>query len=320
MHLRNVQIFCDVVCQRSFSKAAKMHGVSQSLASQAVNMLEKQLQTQLIDRSKRPLELTPAGQVYFDGCRELLDSFREIEDRVQQMQDKVVGRVRMAAIYSVGLLQMDAYIKRYSELHPAVELWLDYLHPDEVYARIRSDEADMGLVSFPRDGGEISSIRWQDQEIVLAVPPGLRLAERTSAPVSELNGEACVTFTPELTIRKQIDRWLRRASVSVAVVHEFDNIENIKRAVEIGSGIALLPIPTMRREIEIGSLRAISLEDVDWCRPLGIVHKRHKTLSAAASKFVELLCEQRDASLPVDQHSALSSDVQPDFLEKRQAT
>ena len=108
-----------------------------------------------------------------------------------------------------------------------------------------------------------------------------------------MNGEACVAFTPELTIRKQIDRWLRRAAVSVQVVHEFDNIENIKRAVEIGSGIALLPIPTMGREIEIGSLNAIALEDADWCRPLGIIHKRNKTLTTAANKFVELLCEKR---------------------------
>ena len=112
MHLRNVEIFCDVVTHGSFSKAAEAHEVSQSSASQAVHMLERRLGCKLIDRSKRPFELTPAGQIYYDGCRKILESFRHVEDRVQQMRNKVIGRVRMAAIYSVGLLQMDAYAKR----------------------------------------------------------------------------------------------------------------------------------------------------------------------------------------------------------------
>ena len=291
MHLRNVEIFCDVVARRSFSKAAEAHNVSQSSASQAVHMLEKRLGIQLIDRSKRPFELTPAGQVYYDGCRELLDNFRKIEDRVQQMRNRVIGRVRIASIYSVGLLQMDAYVRRFEELYPEAALQLEYLHPDQVYERVLNDEADLGLVSFPKDGGEISSILWQEQEIVLVVAPSHSLAERRTIPVAALDGEDFVAFTAELTIRRQIDRWLKKAGVAVGVVHEFDNIETIKRAVEIGSGVALLPLPTVRRELEARTLAALRFEDVKWYRPLGIVHKRHKALATAASKFVELLHE-----------------------------
>ena len=317
MHLRNVEIFCDVATRRSFSKAAEAHNVSQSSASQAVHLLEKQLETRLIDRSKRPLELTPAGRVYFEGCRELLEGFREIEDRLQGMRNKVAGRVRVAAIYSVGLLQMDAYTNLYAELFPDVELQLAYLHPDEVYSRILNDEADLGLVSFPREGGETNSIPWQEQEMVLVVPAGHRLAHRGSVAVSELNGENYVAFTSELTIRKQVDRWLRRAKVNVKIVHEFDNIENIKRAVEIGSGVAVLPIPTVRRETEFGSLVAVEFEDVTWYRPLGIVHKRNKTFSTAASKFVELLHEDPDSMRRFDNRSVGDAGFQVTASGKR---
>lgn len=291
MHLRNVEIFCDVVSLRSFSKAADAHDVSQSSVSQAVHMLEKRLGSQLIDRSKRPFELTPAGQVYYDGCRELLDSFRKIEDRVQHMKNKVVGRVRIAAIYSVGLLQMDAYVKRFEELYPDAEVHVEYLHPDEVYDRVISDEADLGLVSFPRDGGEFSSIDWQEQPMVLVTPPEHRLAGRGSVRLAEVEAEDFVAFTSELTIRRNIDRWLRQCKVSVKVTMEFDNIENIKRAVEIGSGVAILPRPTVQREVDGGTLGAVAFEDAEWSRPLGVVHKRHKTLTTAASKLVELLHE-----------------------------
>jgi DNA-binding transcriptional LysR family regulator len=295
MHLRNVEIFCDVVTHGSFSKAAELHEVSQSSASQAVHMLERRLGCKLIDRSTRPFELTPAGQVYYDGCRQILESFRDVEDRVQQMRNKVIGRVRMAAIYSVGLLQMDAYAKRYRTMYPDVVLQLEYLHPDEVYSRLLNDEVDLGIVSFPRVGGEIASIAWQNQEMVLVVPPGHRLAARTSIPVQQLDGETFVGFTPELRIQKHIDRWFKQSRIAVDFVHAFDNVENIKRAVEIGSGAALLPAPTVRREVEMGSLNAVHLEGVQWSRPLGIVHRRNRTLSNPARKLVDLL---RESTVP----------------------
>ena len=297
MHLRFVEIFCDVAQRRSFSKGAAAHNVSQSSASQAVNFLEKRLGARLIDRSKRPLDLTPAGRVYFEGCRELLARFRAIEDRVQAMEDRVAGAVRVAAIYSVGLMHMEQLVQRFEGLYPDAHLRLEYLHPDQVYEQVLSGDADLGLVSYPRHGGEIASIDWQEQPMVLVVPPGHRLAGKKSIPVSELDGEDYVGFTQELTIHREVDRQLRRSHVAVQIVHEFDNIETIKRAIEIGSGIALLPAPTVWRETSTGSLVAVVLDDLSLVRPLGIVHKRSKRLTTAMQKFIDLLHAERRGAL-----------------------
>ncbi len=289
MHLRFVEIFCEVAQRRSFSRGASALDVSQSSASQAVNLLEKRLGTQLIDRSKRPLELTPAGEVYYEGCRELLERFRAIEDQVQAIHDRVAGPVRVAAIYSVGLMQMEQYVQRFESLYPDANLRLEYLHPDRVYQQVLDDDADLGLVSYPRHGGDIESIDWQEQPMVLVVPPAHPLAGRKSVSVSDIDGEEYIGFTRELTIRREIDRQLKRSRVAVQVVHEFDNIETIKRAIEIGSGVALLPRPTVWQEISNGTLAAIDLSDVELVRPLGIVRKRNKQLTTAVKKFIELL-------------------------------
>lgn len=294
MHLRFVEIFCDVAQRRSFSKGAAANNVTQSSASQAVGLLEKRLGTKLIDRSKRPLELTPAGRVYYEGCRELLERFRAIEDRVQAMEDRVAGPVRVAAIYSVGLMQMEQLVQRFEKRYPDALVRLEYLHPDQVYEQVLADEADLGLVSYPRHSGEIESIDWQEQPMVLVVPPGHRLSGRTSVPVSELAGEDYVGFTRELTIRREIDRELKRSRVSVRVVHEFDNIETIKRAIEIGSGIALLPSPTVWREVSAGTLDAVDLAGLQLVRPLGIVHKRSKRPTTVMQSFIKLLHEDAD--------------------------
>lgn len=290
MHLRDLELFCEVATLRSFSQAAKALGVSQPVASETVKAIEDRLGLALINRGKRPLELTPAGRAYLEGCRELLDGYRRLEDRILQSRDKVVGPVRVAAIYSVGLLQMDCYVKQFEHLYPDAALELRYVQPDAVLERVQNDEADLGLVSFPpRRSAELICIPWQEQEMVVVVPPQHRLANRSQMQAIELDGEAMVTFTPDLRIRSEIDRWFKQARVNVDVVHEFDNIENIKRAVEVGSGIALLPVPTVRRELEIGSLRALRIDDVRWTRPLGIVHRKHKDLTTAVKRFLELL-------------------------------
>jgi DNA-binding transcriptional LysR family regulator len=309
MHLRFVEIFCDVAQRCSFSKGAAAQNVSQSSASQAVHLLEKRLGTRLFDRSTRPLKLTPAGQLYYDGCREMLKRFRSIEDSIQRIHDRVAGTVRVAAIYSVGLMQLEQSVQRFSERYPDVRLRVEYLHPNQVYEKVQNDEADLGLVSFPRSNGEIASIDWQKQAMVLVVPPSHRLAGSPGISMRDINGDDFVAFTQDLTIRREMDRWLRAHEVAVRVVHEFDNIETIKKAVEIGAGAALLPEPTVWREISTNSLKAIPILDANLFRPLGIVHQRHKQPANAVQKFIELLQEDAASASSVRVDASGSSRV-----------
>ena len=289
IHLRNAEIFCDVITHQGFSRAAEIRQISQPAVSQAVQQLEDHLGVKLIDRSRRPPELTPAGEVFFERVRKWLDEYREIEDSLQKFKGRIAGRLRVVSIYSVGLLQMSSYVKRFQETHPDVELKVEYTHPEDVYARILRDEAELGIVSFPRDGGDISCIEWIKQPMVVVVPADHPFASLPAISVTQLTGRPFVGFTSDLTIRRVTDRLLRNQHVSVNVVHQFDNVENVKRAVEIGEGIAILPEPTITREVKDGLLKGIPFSDLDFRRPLGIVHKRNKNLSTAAEKFVELL-------------------------------
>lgn len=296
MSFRNFELFCEVAECRSFSKAADRRGVSQSSVSQAVAHLEKQLGLGLIDRSHRPLALTPAGQRYLDGCRELLAGFERLETEVQELAGRVAGRLRVAAIYSVGLLQMDSLVHHFEAEYPEVDLRVEYVHPATVYERIRTNSADIGIVSFPEDSTELTAIPWQEQSFSLIVHPDHPLAKRASegydsAPIEAVQNEDLVNFTSELRVRKQLDRWLREAGVSPNVVHEFDNIEQIRRAVEDGVGVALLPEATVARSVETGTLVSLKLENVEWFRPLGVIHKRNRRLSNAADRFVEMIHE-----------------------------
>lgn len=297
MHTRNTEIFCEIAEQHSFSKAALTLEMSQSAASQAVQQLEDSLDVTLIDRSTRPLSLTPAGDALFAGAQRLLREWRELEDNVREFSAVVCGSLRVTAIYSVGLLRMAETVETFRTQYPSVDFRLDYCHPGEVYDLVRRGEAELGLISFPKEGSDLRSILWQEQEMCLAVAAGHPLSSRESVSLGELEGEPFVAFTDDLPIRATTDRLLRKARVRVEFVHEFDNIEMVKSAVDIHAGVAILPRPTMLREIAAGQLVAVPFTDVNVLRPLGIIHRRSRHLSVAAEKFIELLKHQ-----PVEQH------------------
>jgi DNA-binding transcriptional LysR family regulator len=295
MQLESLKIFCDVVRTASFSRGAAENGISQSSASQAVHQLEVRLGVKLIDRSKRPLVLTPQGKVYYDGCKDLVDKYLELENRVRTLGDEetVVGSVGVAAIYSVGLHHMSRYIQRFEQRYPAANVRLEYLHPRRVLERVTSGEGELGLLSFPKKWPDLNVIPWREEPMVVAVHPSHRFADRPALAVRALEGEPFIAFDPDLSIRRAIDRFLRRHEVEVEVVLEFDNIENIKRAVEIPSGISILPEPSLAHEVKAGTLLAIPLEryvpDDRLTRPLAIIHRRNANLDRAAARFLELL-------------------------------
>jgi len=289
VNIKSLKIFCDIVSRRSFSRAAEDNGISQSGASQVVSQLENRLGVQLIERSKRPLIPTREGQVFYDGCRKIIDRYDALEDEVRSLHEQVAGRVRVAAIYSVGLHHMSRYLQEFMSLHPKANVRLEYLHPERVLEAVENGEADIGVVSYPRSTRTIHAEPWREEPMVLACAPGHPFAGRHDIPLSALDGQAMVSFDPDLVIRHEIDRVLAAHGVEPNVVMEFDNIETIKRAIEIDTGVALLPEPTVAREVAAGTLASVRIGDEELVRPLGIIHARGKSLAPTVRRFIELL-------------------------------
>jgi DNA-binding transcriptional LysR family regulator len=289
MQMEALKVFCDLVQFRSFSKTAEANDLSQPTVSRMVQEIETRLGGQLIDRSKRPLQLTALGQSYYEGCKGLLEQYLELEASLRRAQAEMAMTVRVAAIYSVGLSDMGQYVDRFEAQHPHARVHLDYLHPDQVYQKVLDGTADLGLVSFPRRTRELTVVPWREEEMVVTCSPGHELAPHRTIPPSRLQGEKYVAFERGLIIRREVDRFLREQEVSVEVVLEFDNIENIKKGIEIGAGLGLLPEPTIRQELRAGTLLALHLEGCRLVRPIGIVHRRQNRLGRAIKGFIDLL-------------------------------
>jgi len=289
MHIDTLKIFCDVVRLRSFSRGAEANGVLQATASLTVQRLEKHLGVTLIDRSCRPWKLTREGQVFFDGCRDLIESYYALENEVRGKPVAADKVVRVAAIYSVNLRDMSRCVARFSESRPQARVALEYLHPSRVCERVLNDEVDLGIISFPEERRDLTVIPWRDEPMVVACPPQHRLAGLKKIAVKQLAGEPFVGFDADLMIRKKIDAFLREHGVEVKVKLTFDNIEAVKRAVEVGSGVAILPQPTLEHELQAKTLAAVPFSTQRFVRPLGIVCRLGHRLYPNAQAFVELL-------------------------------
>jgi len=289
MHLRSLELFCSIAQHRSFSRAAVAHGMTQRAASQAILHLEEEVGAQLIDRSKRPLVLTRAGRVYHDGVRRLLGDYRAVEQEVRCLGSQLAGRLTVASIYSIGLSYMPSATKAFSEMHPEVEVRIEYASPSRVLDLASSGEVDLGLVSYPRGTRTVRAVAWQKEPMRLISSPEHPFASRRDVTLSELHQLPMIGFEPELKVRRGIDQYLTKAGVRPRWTMEFDNLDSMIRAIEASQGIGILPEAAVRRETANGSLRVVACNELTLQRPLGIVRRRSRRLSPAAHEFAEML-------------------------------
>jgi DNA-binding transcriptional LysR family regulator len=201
---------------------------------------------------------------------------------------------------------MSAFMQRFTAEHPRAKVQLEYLHPHRVYEEVEKGDADLGLVSYPKQSETIAALPWRKEPMVVVTPPDHPLTRQMTAAgvgpssaraaLADLNGLPFVAFEEGLAIRGEIDRALARQGVHVHLELEFDNVETIKRAVEAGAGVSILPRPCIDRELALGSLAVVGIADEAVCRALGIIHRRDRQLSELARHFIGLLQADADFS------------------------
>jgi len=286
------------VRRRSFSLAANDHGMTQSAASQSVQHLEDFLSVQLIDRSKRPFILTVEGQKFYDGLAGVLRQFDALVDEVRlggnPSGDELTGHVLVGSIYSMGLSYIPILQEKFQQQNPTATFAAQLAHPHEVYRMVEQGSVDFGLVSYPdQNHPSLLTTLWRHESMILVASPRHRLASLGKIKPDALNQVGLVAFMSNLRIRQEIDKELRNAGITMRVVVELDNLDSVKHAAIVNSGVAFLPSLTVQNELAAGSLRVIECEGLELTRPLGIIQRRDVSMSRAARSFLELIMKNR---------------------------
>lgn len=289
MHMETLRIFCDLADLRSFSKTAEKHLVSQSAVSQQVAQLEMEHKCQLLNRKKRPLELTPAGEIFHKAARDIVDRFELLKNELNSLKQKAQARVNVGAIFSIGMYTLAEYLKKFMVKRPSVNLHVEYLDAGRIYDMVLSGELDIGLVAVPKMDKRLDVYEFEDEPLVLACSAKHSLAGKSVIDIHQLQFERFIGFDQGVPTRSWIDAIFHRYNVVIRPVMEFDNVETVKRAVEINSGVSVLPRPAILQELKAGTIKAVEFSNERFVRPTGIIVRKNKALSADVRYLIDLL-------------------------------
>jgi DNA-binding transcriptional LysR family regulator len=291
MQIESLKVFCDLAETESFTKAAQINNVTQSAVSQQISSLERTFKSPLIERSKRKFRLTREGQVFYDFSKQIIQTYESLHSKLQELKDIISGMIRLATIYCIGLHDLPPYVKKFMKIYPAVNIHVEYRRSNQVYEDVLGNVVDLGLVAYPSKDARLEIVSLHKDPLVVICHPQHPFAKQKTAKLKTLTGQKFVCFEPDIPTRKAIDKIFREYGVRVNNVMEFDNIETLKRAVEIDMGISIVPQGTVIQEIANRTLAAIPIEDGEFYRPLAAIYKKNKVLPPAVKQFLTILKE-----------------------------
>lgn len=291
MKIESLKVFCDLAETKSFTGAARINEVTQSAVSQQITALERLFKSLLVERGKRRFRLTAEGELVYECAKQILGTYAGLAVKLKETRELISGTIRLATVYSIGLYDLPPYLKQFLKTFPSANVEVAYRHASQVYEDVLGNVVDLGLVAYPTRGRNLEIVPLRTEPMVLICHPQHALAKRKTIRLKALKRLKFVGFECDMPTRKALDRLFKEQRVTVDYAMEFDNVETVKRAVEIDAGVAIVPETTIRQELAGETLAVIRIEDADLARPLAAIYTRSKVLSPAMKQFLALLKE-----------------------------
>jgi DNA-binding transcriptional LysR family regulator len=290
MDINQLEVLSVVARERSFSRAAEVLNRTQPAISQAIRRLEHEVGEKLFDRSSKDGTLTLAGEILLDYAKQMLNLRQTAQNAIKEMRDLHHGKVTISANEHTVFYLLPV-IEEFRRLHPQIKIEVQRGVASRIPKEIMAREAELGVISFKPTDNSVVAISVLTDELALVVSPKHFLANRTSVSVKELGGENFIAHNAPSPYRQKVietfDKYRTRLNISI----ELPSLEAIKRLVEKGVGVALVPKLTAQNEIESGKLKALSVQEMKLERKLNIIYRRNSVLSQAAKVFLKLAKE-----------------------------
>ena len=224
----------------------------------------------------------------------MLGQYEILECELQAMKKVLSGTIQVSTVCSIGLHELPPYLKDFLQKHPTIKVNVEYRRSNFVYEDVLQRRADIGLVAFPTNTQGIETIPFVKDKLILISNREHPLAEKSCITLKDLSEQRFIGFDQDIPTRQATDKIFKEIKLGVRPVMEFDNVETVKRAVEIDAGIALVPEGTVKQDIAHGTIRKLDVDpalSAKWVRPLAIIHRKGRTLTPALKTFIELLMQ-----------------------------
>lgn len=290
MDIHELEVLIVVAEEKSFSRAAEVLHRTQPAVSQAISRLELELGEKLFDRSSKDGTLTHAGEVLLDYAKQLINTRTAAQTAIRDLKELRHGKVTLSANEHTVFYLLPV-IHEFKKRHPLIKIDVKRGVASRIPKEIMAREVELGVISFKPKDKFVRSIAVSVDELVLIVSPQHPLAGRKSVSVRDLGIESFIAHNAPSPYREQVIEKFEKHETKLNISVEMPSLEAIKRLVEIGAGVALVPKLTAQNEIASGMLKGLSVKEMKFERKLHVVYRRNGVLSHAAKVFLKLAKE-----------------------------
>ena len=289
MDLRQLEIVRTVVEKGSFTAAARALNVSQSAVSRQVLLLEEELGEPVFLRLGRKVRLTTAGQALFDLSRRVISDINETTSGIRDQQQTPAGTLHLGGGMTVCLHVFPALLKEFRRRQPRIDVKLTTGPTAQLLERLRSGALDIGLLTLPVDGADLTQVPVMREELLLVLPPAHKLARKRRLAPADLVNQSWVLFEPGSSTRRVIDSMFAAHGIRPRIILETENVEILKSFTMTGVGLTILPYQALAREARSGMLRIRRIQGVTLVRETGWVYMRGARVPRVVQQMFEAL-------------------------------
>ena len=290
MDINQLEVLVTVAREKSFSRAAEVLERTQPAVSQAIQRLEQEVGEKLFDRSSKDGTLTSAGEVLLDYARQMLNLRHSANTALREMRNLHNGKVTISANEHTVFYLLPV-IEEFRKRHPMIKIEVQRGVASRIPKQITGREVELGVISFKPNDTSLRAISVMNDELVLVVAPQHRLADRKSVSVKDLGDETFIAHNAVSPYRQKVIETFAKYDTRLNISVELPSLEAIKRLVETGIGVALVPKLSAASEISSHHLIGLSVREMKLERKLNIVYRKNSVLSHAAQEFLKIAKE-----------------------------
>ena len=285
----HLKVFLDLVETKSFTLTAQKNGISQGAVTNELQSMEHHFNERFVERNTRVFRLTQKGKILRDNARKIVRTYTKFKSQFEAIPHPVSNTIHITTIPYIGLYSLPPYLQRFQKEHPQVSTLVEYTHADQVYEDVLNGTADLGLVARPLKNKRIQIIPLHKEPLVLICHPQHRFAKQKKIKLRAFRGETFISFERGLLGYKVLEELLQRYRLRKKYVREFNEIEPVKRAVELGAGVAIVPEVTVQQEVANRKLVALTIEDGKFYQLLAAICLKKKAGSPLVKQFIPFL-------------------------------
>ena len=289
MEIRQLRAFVAIAESGTFTAGAARVHVTQAAISMQIRQLESEIGARVFVRAPRHVILTEAGEQLLRRARHILREHDAALDEIAELAGAERGRLRIGSASAMVLTEpLPAILKELRKQHPAAEISVVSGTSEVLVDQILAGEVDIAFVSLPVDVRGIKTERLSEDQLVAIASPRHRLAKQKTVSAYTLAGERLILGERGGNTRRLIDQFFAQAGVTIRVAMELSRQQAIRRMVEEDMGVGIVPLQSVKDDVEKGRLVRWWIEGAEINWELGIAQLSNGYDSPIMQKFVAL--------------------------------